>query len=226
MKKYHIISAIIVSLMIVTYGNASGQTSNSSGVQAVDLGLSVKWADRNVGASTPSDFGDYYAWGEISVKDNYSWEKYKWCNGSAHSLTKYNTYDKYGTVDNRTRLYDEDDVAHVKLGGNWRMPTKDEFRELLATKGNENYKWEWTSIKGHTGWKITYRVNNQTIFIPAADGRDGTSLPKGGSYGYYWSSSLNTAYLRCAWSLCSDSKGVGMFYYDRNIGSSVRPVTE
>lgn len=74
MKKYLIIPAITASLMIVTYGNASGQTSNTTGVQAVDLGLSVKWADRNVGADSPSDYGDYYAWGEIRAKSDYSWE--------------------------------------------------------------------------------------------------------------------------------------------------------
>ena len=92
--------------------------------EAVDLGLSVKWASCNVGATTPEDCGDYYAWGEIEEKENYDWSTYKWCNGSYDTQTKYCTNSSYGTVDNKTTLDLEDDVAHVKWGGSWRMPTK------------------------------------------------------------------------------------------------------
>lgn len=141
-------------------------------------------------------------------------------------MSKYNISDKYGTVDNRTLLYDEDDVAHVKLGGNWRMPTLDEFGELLATKGNENYKLEWTSIKGHKGWKITFLVNKQSIFLPAAGYRNGTSLSSVGSDGYYWSSSLYTGDPSLAWFLYFFSEGVYSYLDRRFFGQSVRPVTE
>ena len=225
MKKSLNILAIVTSLMIAT--SAFGQTSNTSGVQAVDIGLSVLWADRNVGADSPSDYGNYYAWGEIRAKFLCSWDRYKWCNGHEKSLSKYNTSDKYGTVDNRTLLYDEDDVAHVKLGGNWRMPTKDEFDELLATKGNENYKWKWTSIKGHKGWKITFLLNKQSIFLPAAGHLVGISLHGVGSRGYYWSASLATDSPRYAWLLDYSSKEVSTdHYHPRCNGHSVRPVTE
>lgn len=224
MKKSLNILAIVTSLMVVT--SAFGQTLNTSGVQALDIGLSVLWADRNLGASSPSDYGDYYAWGEISAKYKYSWGKYKWCNDSGKSLTKYNTSDDYGAVDNRTQLYDEDDVAHVKLGGNWRMPTLDEFDELLATKGNENYKWKWTSIKGHKGWKITFLVNKQSIFLPAAGYRENTTLYLVGIGGNYWSSSLNTYNPRDACYLRFYSKEVYTGHDYRFYGRSVRPVTE
>ena len=224
MRRLFLISAMLTPLMFAI--SAFGQTLNTSGVQVVDIGLSVLWADRNLGASSPSDYGDYYAWGEISAKSNYSWGLYKWCNGHEKSLTKYNTSDDYGAFDNRTRLYDEDDVAHVKLGGNWRMPTGDEFDELLATKGNENYKWKWTSIKGHKGWKITFLVNKQSIFLPAAGFRNGTSLINVGSNGYYWSSSLKADDPRNAWYLNFYSEGVYSIYYYRFYGRSVRPVTD
>lgn len=225
MKKLFCILAILMPLMFATF--AFGQTSKTLDVKAVDIGLSVLWADRNVGASSPSDYGDYYAWGEIRAKFLCSWDRYKWCNGHEKALTKYNTADEYGSVDNRTRLYEEDDIAHVKLGGNWRMPTKDEFDELLATKGNENYKWKWTSIKGHKGWKITFLVNKQSIFLPAAGRLVGISLHDVGSRGYYWSASLTTDSPRYAWLLDFSSKEVSTDHYSyRCNGPSVRPVTD
>ena len=224
MKRFLFISAMLNLFMFAAF--AFGQTSKTSGVQAVDIGLSVLWADRNVGASSSSDYGDYFAWGEIRSKSNYSWDLYKWCIGSRYSLTKYNTSDAYGAIDNRTLLYEEDDVAHVKLAGNWRMPTGDEFDELLATKGNENYKWKWTSIKGHKGWKITFLVNKQSIFLPAAGDRLGTSLFDVGSSGYYWSSFLDADYPKGAWNFLLDSKEVNMARSYRYAGFSVRPVTE
>ena len=113
--------------------------ANASGV--VDLGLSVKWASCNLGASTPLEYGDYYAWGEVSPKssDKYNFKYYRFSDeGNVFTfqgqdmckLTKYNTMSECGIVDNKTQLDPEDDAAHVKLGGKWRMPTKDEWEEL------------------------------------------------------------------------------------------------
>lgn len=108
-------------------------------VEAVDLGLSVKWADCNVGALFPDEIGYDYAWGEIEYSlSNENWSNYKWCAGSYRTLTKYCTSSKYGVVDNKTRLEPEDDVAHVELGGTWRMPTKDELYELI-----NKCSWNW-----------------------------------------------------------------------------------
>lgn len=87
--------------------------------EAIDLGLpsGLKWASCNVGASSPEEYGGYFAWGEIEEKSDYSWDTYKWCKGSSESMTKYCTNSNYGTVDNKTILDPEDDVAHVKWGG-------------------------------------------------------------------------------------------------------------
>lgn len=98
----------------------------------VDLGLSVKWDTCNVGASSPEEYGGYYAWGETEEKRGYDWNTYKWCHGASGFQTKYCTGSNYGTVDNNTVLAPEDDAARVKWGGNWRMPILNEVKELLS----------------------------------------------------------------------------------------------
>ena len=116
-----------------------------NGHEYVDLGLpsGLKWATCNVGASSPEDYGDYYAWGETETKSTYNWSTYKWCNGSSSTLTKYCTDSSRGTVDDKTTLDLEDDVAHVKWGGDWRMPTRQNYSELIY-----NCIWEWTTQGG------------------------------------------------------------------------------
>jgi len=193
----------------------------------VDLGLSVKWATCNVGATKPEDYGDYYAWGETETRDTYSWSTYKWCNGSYYTLTKYNTRTSYGTVDNKTVLDPEDDVAHVKWGGSWRMPTKAEQEELL-----NSCTWTWYSsgnseFNGVAGYKVTSNKSGYTdrfIFLPAAGCRYDTSLSGAGELGDYWSSSLDTGNPYLARGLIFDS---GVHYALGNAryrGQSVRPV--
>ena len=193
---------------------------NSAPDGAVDLGLSVKWATCNIGASSPEEYGDYYAWGETETKENYDWSTYKWCNGSSNTLTKYNTDSSYGTVDNKTILEPEDDVAHVKLGGSWRMPTDAEWTEL-----RENCTWTWTTQNGVNGYIVT-ASNGNSIFLPAAGDRYDTSLCDAGSDGYYWSSSLYTDNPFIAWYVYFYSDDVFRNYYYRYYGFSVRPVSE
>ena len=130
----------------------------------VDLGLSVKWATCNVGASKPEDNGNLYAWGETEVKEQYTMRTSKW--GSPFSLKKYNINSEQGTVDNKTTLDLEDDVAHVTWGGNWRMPTREEMDEL-----HDNCTWEWTTINGVNGYRVTSKkqgYTNRSIFLPAS----------------------------------------------------------
>ena len=181
----------------------------------------LKWAAYNVGATKPEEYGGYYAWGETEEKSNYDWSTYKWCNGSYDTQTKYCTHSGWGRVDNKTILDPEDDVAHVKWGGTWRMPTIDEQRELL----NE-CRWEWTELDGVLGYKVT-GPNGNSIFLPAAGSRYGTEAYGRGDVGLFWSSSL----------ACSDgssdacSLGIISDYYDwssdsRCYGLSVRPVSE
>ena len=190
--------------------------------EAIDLGLpsGVKWANMNVGAAKPEGYGGYYAWGETEEKDNYSWSTYKWCNGSSSTMTKYCTSSSYGTVDNKTVLDPEDDVAHVKWGGTWRMPTLDEQNEL-----RNNCTWQWTTQNGVNGYKVT-GPNGNSIFLPAAGCRYGTGALDRGSYGYYWSSSLNSLYSNSAYYLYFGSGYFDWNYYFRYFGHSVRPVSK
>ena len=206
--------------------------ADGSGVQAtcsvtvtdheyVDLGLSVKWATMNVGANAPEEYGDYFAWGETNSKTDYSWENYKWCNGSETTMTKYCTDSDYGTVDNRTTLELSDDAARANWGGTWRIPTRDEFTELRT-----KCTWEWTSLNGVNGRKVT-GPNGNSIFLPAAGYRDDSSLDNAGSSGSYWSSSLSTDDPLYGWYLYFlRSSDFNMDYHSRFDGRSVRAVCQ
>ena len=191
----------------------------------VDLGLSVKWATFNVGATAPVEYGDYFAWGETEPKTDYSWSTYKYCNGSYNTLTKYCNNSRYGNngfTDTKTTLDPDDDVAHVKWGGDWRMPTKDEFTELL-----NNCTWTWTTLNDVKGYRVTSKKSGYTdrsIFLPAAGYRDDAGLDGVGSYGYYWSSSLDTDGPDSAWGVYFYSDFHSTYYNFRYYGQSVRPV--
>ncbi len=226
MKKYYSLTVclfVALSSFIVSCGGGEKKTGLYNGHEYVDLGLpsGIKWATYNVGATKPEDYGGYYAWGETEEKNDYSWSTYKWCNDSYDRQTKYCTSSSYGTVDNKTTLDPEDDVAHVKWGGTWRMPTKAEQDELC-----NNCTWIWATQNGVNGYKVT-GPNGNSIFLPAAGYRDGTDLNYSGSYGYYWPSSLyegNSSYNAC--SLYFGSSGYDWSSYSRYYGHSVRPVLE
>ena len=192
-----------------------------SGHAYVDLGLSVKWATCNVGASKPEDYGDYYAWGETTTKSDYSWKTYKWCKGTDDTMTKYCTDSDYGTVDNRTTLTSSDDVATVKWGSKWRMPTKEEMKEL-----DEDCTWTWTTQNGVRGMKVK-GPNGNSIFLPAAGYRYGTDLNGRGSDGHYWSATLNENSSDDAYYLFfNDGYYYWVSWFFRYYGHTVRPVTE
>jgi hypothetical protein len=197
--------------------------SSDSEPEYVDLGLSVKWATFNVGATRPEEYGDYYAWGETETKTDYSSSTNKYCIGSAAALTKYcnkSSYGNNGFTDTKTTLDPEDDVAHVKWGGDWRMPTQAEFEELL-----NNCDWSWITQHGVNGWKVTSRVDSsRSIFLPATGYRGGTYLNDVGSYGDYWSSSLDTDGPSSAWDLYFGSAGHNTYDNNRYYGFTVRPV--
>lgn len=200
--------------------NEPKNPSTPAGVKMVDLGLpsGLKWANMNIGAAAPEEYGNYYAWGEVTTKSDYSWSTYLWCNGSSSSMTKYCTSSSYGTVDNKATLESADDAAHVNWGGNWRMPTDDEWAELLT-----QCSWTWTTQNGVDGYRVTAN-NGNSIFLPAAGYRDGTYLEYDGSVGLYWSLSLDTGSSIYAYSVGFDSSEVDRGDGDRIIGHSVRPV--
>ncbi|MBQ0118168.1 MAG: hypothetical protein KBS42_00140, partial [Bacteroidales bacterium] len=184
----------------------------------VDLGLSVKWATCNVGATTPEGYDDYFAWGETSTKTTYDWSTYFDTNDDGL------TFQKYYLDGGKTVLDPEDDAAHVNWGGSWRMPTKAEMDELLD--GSKCAK-EWTTLNNVNGYKFTSLVSgyeNNSIFLPAAGYYNGSSRAGAGSIGFYWSSSLYDDYSGSAYRLYFNSSSVvwGNFY--RSYGLPVRPV--
>ena len=157
-------------------------------IEGVDLGLpsGILWGSMNLGATLPEEPGDYYAWGETEASSDRSWENYKWGNALEGGLTKYNTDASKGTVDNKTQLELADDAANVRLQGNWRMPTSDDFDEL-----KEYCNVSWTTENGVTGIKVTSKTNYKSIFLPAV-GYNAEDQNYGGGKGYYWTSSLDT----------------------------------
>ena len=201
--------------------NLSSLCPDSNHPHQIDMGTGVYWACCNVGASSPEEYGGYYAWGETSTKYYYAWSTYKWCNGTDDSMTKYTVGSRDRTVDNKTELELSDDAARVNWGSLWRIPTYDELGLL------NNCTWVWTTVNDINGYKVT-ASNGNSIFLPAAGYCNETGLNYLGSMGHYWSSSL------CTGLGSSLSAGAYCFYeggshktawlLDRCGGHSIRPV--
>ena len=184
-------------------GSASGSIA---GHEYVDLGLSVKWATCNVGANSPEDYGNYYAWGETSPKSSYDKENSK-------------TYGKEMGYIGGNASYD---AARANWGSTWRLPTADEIDELI-----DNCTWTKATMNGINGCKVTSRVNGKSIFLPAAGHRITSLLDLVGSLGGYWSSTPLTSFTDFACYLHFDIiVGVVRIDYYRHYGRSVRPVSE
>lgn len=196
-----------------------------NGYEYVDLGLpsGLLWATCNVGATNPEDYGDYFAWGETETKITYDWSTYKYGNGSSDILTKYNHNSSYGIVDNKTVLDLEDDVAHVKWGGSWRMPTKTEQDEI---RDENNCTWTWTTQNGVKGYQVMSKKNSNSIFLPAAGYyTNDFFIRNAGTNGFYWSSTKETNNPYSACSLPFNSFEVlWSNIYLRCSGQSVRPI--
>lgn len=200
---------------------AADTVTMHKGHEYVDLGLSVKWATCNIGASVPEEYGGYYAWGETESKKKYSWRSYKWCTEGRTSLTKYCADSRYAMlIDDKTELDANDDVAHVEWGGTWRIPTIVELYELYS-----KCKWNWMTKNGVNGYMVT-GPNGKTIFLPAAGFNKGSEVCDRGIYGFYWSrlsikTRADNAY--CLGFLCGESKCTNAYRY---YGFTVRPVCE
>ena len=177
----------------------------------VDMGFSVKWATCNVGAGSPEEYGDYYAWGETEPKSNYT-------KGNCKTMREC-----IGDIGGTSM-----DVAHVKWGGSWRMPTREEFEEL---NDDSNCTWEWTTRNGVNGYQVTSKKTGNHIFFPAAGlyieapsdvgyfAHYRSSTPEPGEYLYvyelqFWGGGRHSSYYR------------GVNCERRWGGKSVRPVTE
>ena len=201
----------------------------------VDLGLpsGTLWATCNVGASSPEEYGDYFAWGETTGyndgKATFEWSTYKWCMGTDDTMTKYcrdSSYGYEGFTDGKRELDLEDDPAYVNWGAAWRMPSLDQFNELI----NSSYTTaEWTTQNGVKGCKITSLTNGNSLFLPTAGTRYESSLNDAEYEGFYWSRTLyNDDFARGLW-VCYERFGGPTNYIDMNMsgrynGHSVRPV--
>lgn len=229
--------------------NSQVQTKEKEVCQWVDLGLpsGIKWAKCNLGASRPEEFGDYYAWGEAEPyyvktrwdawhvkwkegkQEGYNWSSYRWCRGTRKNLTKYNNDTSFGVVDNKTVLDPDDDVAHIKLGEKWRIPTDEEWKELV-----DNCSFTWASIDGVYGIKVV-GPNGSSIFLPAAGYRQDLKLfcddrfpMSTNNTGHYWTSSLylEFPYKATCYFLYNGRLIKKKSHAVRCIGASIRPVSE
>ena len=205
-------AVMMMSAAFTACSKDNDATKHNTG-KYVDLGLpsGLKWAKCNLGASKPSDYGNYYAWGEIEPKTtDYSWATYKW--GTESNMTKYNN------TDSKTTLEAADDAATAKLGSPWRMPTNDEIQELI-----DKCTWTWTTQDGVKGYEVK-GPNGNSIFLPVAGNRTGSRLDHAGVYGYYRSSSLSTGNSNKARGLYFNSSKRGLDIFGRCYGFTVRPV--
>ena len=222
-------------------GSIGGGGTTPSTMEYVDLGLpsGLKWAKCNLGASKPSDYGDYYAWGETAPKADYTWATYKWMQAGQSDwkyITKYTFadgktggiwYDSDGNFigDNLTTLRPADDAATQQLGSPWRMPTVDEQKELIT-----KCTWTWTTQDGVNGYQVD-GPNGNAIFLPAAGYRSGSAIGSAGSRGFYLSNSHSS---HSSYSSSRNDVVFRIYFYSngqhsmdtylRCLGFSVRPV--
>ena len=186
MKKFFLTTLVAMLCWTASNAKVNGtepEDNTPDGVEAVDMGLSVKWANVNMGAKKSTDFGNYYAWGETKPKDYYSWDSYIWSRGNSPMLTKYSVGDR------KSQLTLADDAAHANWGGKWRMPTEAECEELANP---DNCIWEWTTNNGINGYKVTSKKTGNSIFLPITGFRFYGRTQFRAIYGYYWTSTLYT----------------------------------
>lgn len=230
--RYHVRAYVLRGLEYY-YGEDKTFTTESNGEGGgtwnghdyVDLGLpsGILWATCNVGAETPEDCGDYFAWGETEPKTSYDWRTYKHCNGSNYAITKYcynSSHGYNGFTDFLTILLPEDDAATTNWGSGWCMPTKEQWEELI-----QNTTQLWTAQNGVFGG-VYVASNGNSIFLPAAGGCYYDYLEGFDEYGSYWSSSLylRSTELACPFDFDSDGPGNMNGGESRAHGMLVRPV--
>ena len=203
------------------------ELSDANGHEYVDLGLSVKWATCNLGASSPEELGDKYAWGEVQTKQDFTWNNYQLCvNGDYTKLTKYCPkdywlYDNFSesVIDNKTQLEFEDDAARVHLGGTWAIPSDSEINELIDPN---NCVWIKSHRNNVAGYEVISKINGNSIFIPFMDKFD-----NGEGVGIYWASTITfTQHPEMGYALyLREDKNIGTWgAWERYWGWYIRPV--
>lgn len=245
MKKVLSIALAIIFCLCAKAQTIDKELNKENGFTYVDLGLpsGTLWAARNVGASSITRYGNYFAWGETKAKGDYSWETYKFTTDkTAKGISKYQWADKStGSYwyrsgvfvgDNVIRLNSEDDVAHVIMGGRWHTPTSAQFYELIENTTQiwvKNFKDSNTS-----GCIFQSKINKKAIFFPAAGNKNGMEFVDDGSMGFYWTSDMigkkvttvSMAETSEACLICIYDGGNYFEYEPRCNGLSVRAVCE
>ena len=241
MKKSLLLLAIALLWVFVSCSDEKDEPVPPDNGEYVDLGLpsGTLWATRNVGADNPEDSGDCFAWGETAPKDNYNWKTYKWVDWECDTITEYyfevtETWHKYYdhnwttniAGDCKTELDPEDDAACVNWGAMWRMPSLEQFQELV-----EKCNWLWTKRNKVNGYLVT-GPNGNSIFLPAAGGYSSQRFNYG-KCGYFWT---RTRYSRDILALEAADQGEAyilymnywgekhVWYDSRYDGLAVRPV--
>ena len=214
----------MLSMMLTVLMSMTASVVCADEHEYVDLGLpsGTLWATCNVGANSPEEYGDYFAWGETKTKSTYDWGTYKYCNGSSTTLTKYCTLSSYGIVENKTELELLDDAAYVNWGEEWRMPSVDQLDEL-----HTQCEWIWSSRNGINGYMVKSKANNNSIFLPAAGNLADNNSEDLKEAGTYWSRTLRPEKPSYAYSLhfTSTSEGASNDLTTlRRRGCSIRPI--
>ncbi len=205
-------SEVFATCQVVVKNIVDESGTDANGRQYVDMGLSVKWATCNVGASSPEDLGSHYAWAETYTKHVYDWSTYfDYASGS---------FDRYNTSSNGLKVIaPDDDVAHTLWKDSWRMPTIEEWEQLFSS---ENCSWKWDAVKN--GYLVTSKKTNNSIFLPAAGHHVADMFSYDGSEGHYWSSSLRTDLQTRGWEVLLNSTQYRRLSAERYYGYSIRPV--
>lgn len=190
-----------------------------NGHEFVDLGLpsGTLWATQNMGANSPEDYGDYYAWGEIEPKTNFSWDNYSLCDGTISSLSRYNVDSNYGTVDGVTQLDIRDDAANQQWGGLWCIPTEAQAKELKN-------QCSWSLDVSRGGYTVV-GPNGNSIFMPMSGYVKGSTTFSVGKTGYYWTSNVSVDFPYDAVSLVCEQSAFDLEVV-RCYGRTIRPVAK
>ena len=211
--RIHVKTIMIVCLVLIVPTTTNAQSCpDNNHPHIIDLNLpsGTKWACCNIGAQKPEDAGGYYAWGETEEKECYDWETYTLCDNGSYKQCHDIGNDIAGT---------KYDVAHVKWGNSWTMPTIEQMIELRF-----KCMWTWITQNGINGYKVT-GSNSNSIFLPAAGHRSDLELRHSGTHGYYWTSSIYSSNHACAEDLYFHSESASIFEVGRGLGGrNVRPV--
>lgn len=201
MKKIFIVLFTLLNSSLILAQNAS---------DAVDLGLSVNWASHNIGAKHPEQSGSFFAWGEYKEKSYYFYDTYEFTD---------KTVDYQSCIDIGNHIANTSyDAAHILWGGEWKMPSENEFAELI-----EKCEWIWTNYNGVEGYKVI-GTNGNSIFLPASGKKFGEVKPD--LEGGYWSETVNGGLGRTSRSLWFTSSRKSIWGESRVTGMNIRPVIQ